>query len=229
MTLAEPAPQTGSSASGSYVYRDPLTLTRWLLGLLGLYVLMRVAALISDLMQWNLLKLAGTIPSSQFEALADANDLRQRVIAILFLIVLVATVVVFACWIVRANRNARALGAVGMTFSPGWSVGWYFIPIAALWKPFQAMREIWKASVDPIGWQSLPTDPILGWWWAGFILSCISGQISFRLPTNTLDDLRVSTAVSTVDDVVDIVATILALVLVERLCRIQRTRQLQLR
>jgi hypothetical protein len=224
MTLAEPAPKTGSSVTRGYVYRDPLNLTRWLQGVLILYVVARIAAFVTDLSEYNLVNLAGTIPSAQFQSRANASDQMQQIVGALFLVVFIITAVVFACWIIRANRNARALGAVGMVFSPGWSIGWYFIPVAFLWKPFQAMREIWKASVKPIGWESLATDPILGWWWAGFVLSCITGQISFRMPTTTLDDLRGSAAVSMVDDITDIVATILALVLVERLCRIQRAR-----
>jgi hypothetical protein len=224
MTLAEPTPQLGSSGTRIYDYRDPLTLSRWLEGLLGLYIVVRAAAFIVDLLQLKLLDLAGTVSSSQFQTWAEASDQREQIVAVLFLAVLVITVVVFACWIVRANRNARALGAVGMTFSPGWSVGWYFVPIVSLWKPFQAMREIWKASVNPTGWKSLPTDPLIGWWWAAFVLSCITGQASFRMPTNTLDQLSASSVVSMIDDGVDIVATALALLLVERLCRIQRAR-----
>lgn len=224
MTLAEPTPPLSSSGTRVYEYRDPLTLTRWLEGLLGLYIVARAAAFIVDLLQLKLLGLAGTVSSSQFQSWAEASDQREQTVAVLFLAVFVITVVVFASWIVLVNRNARALGAVGMTFSPGWSVGWYFVPIASLWKPFQAMREIWKASVNPTGWQSLPTHPVVGWWWAAFVLSCITGQISYRMPTNSLDELGASSVVSMIDDGVDIVATALALLLVARLCRIQRRR-----
>ena len=48
----------------------------------------------------------------------------------------------------RANYNARQLGAADMRFTPGWAVGWHFIPIAWFWKPYQAMTEIWRASVN---------------------------------------------------------------------------------
>jgi hypothetical protein len=158
--------------------------------------------------------------------LAAANDHRQQIVAIVYLIVSIAIVVLFCFWIYRANCNARALGAVGMTFTPGWSVGWFFVPIASLWKPFQAVREIWKASVDPINWYDLLTDPLLGWWWAGFIVSNILGQIAFRLSmaAETVDSLQSATIAEILSDAADIVATILALALVERLYRIQRAR-----
>jgi hypothetical protein len=113
-----------------------------------------------------------------------------------------------------------------MTFTAAWSVGWYFIPIASLWKPFQALREIWKASVDPVHWQSIPTNPLLGWWWAGFLVSNILDQASFRMSTaahglRALHDARV---VAMISDTTDIIAIVLACALVERLYRIQIAR-----
>lgn len=225
MATTEPAPIPDAIA-GAYSFRDLTTLTRWLEGLLTLYIVVRVANMLSDIAQSTLLEQAGRTPMVELREWATANDQRQQLMAVALLATLLVVVVVFSCWIVRANRNARALGAVGMTFTPGWSVGWFFVPIASLWKPFQAMREIWKASADPINWSAAPTDPLLGWWWAGFVASSLLGQVSFRMSmaAKTLDSLKSYTAVSILDDLVDVVATGLALALVERLCRIQRAR-----
>src|SRR5687767_1529604 len=63
-----------------------------------------------------------------------------------FTLVFVASVVVVAMWIHRAHANLRDAGTDGLEFTPGWAVGWYFIPFANLIKPFQAMRELWNAS-----------------------------------------------------------------------------------
>src|SRR5437868_6687462 len=71
-------------------------------------------------------------------SLLDGVELVSGLVTILVFII---TGVLFLRWIHRANRNARALGAQGMRFTPGWAVGWYFIPIASLWKPYQAMKE----------------------------------------------------------------------------------------
>ena len=76
-----------------------------------------------------------------------------------------ATAVVVSRWIYRANSNARALGASEMAFSPGAAVGWYFVPIANLWKPYQGMREIWRASVSPARWKRQPVSALLPAWW----------------------------------------------------------------
>lgn len=75
------------------------------------------------------------------------------------------TAVIVSRWIYRANSNARALGASEMAFTPGAAVGWYFVPIANFWKPYQAMREIWKASVSPAGWERQRVSALLPTWW----------------------------------------------------------------
>ena len=73
-------------------------------------------------------------------------------------------------WTYRANHNARCLGALGMVFTPGWSVAWRFIPIANLWKPYQVMKEIWFASASPSSWSSNGSAPgLLRWWWFLFL------------------------------------------------------------
>ena len=82
-------------------------------------------------------------------------------------------VVLFCIWIFRANQNARALGAQGMKFSPGWCVGWFFIPIMNFIKPYQAVREIWRASSsdEAIAWDSVQTPLLLKVWWTLWVLS----------------------------------------------------------
>ncbi|MDE2763285.1 MAG: DUF4328 domain-containing protein [Gemmatimonadota bacterium] len=77
----------------------------------------------------------------------------------------VASAVLVLVWIHRANHNARALGATGLKMTPGWAVGWYFVPIAWFWKPYQAMKEIWQASIDPKHWWRQGGSPLLVWWW----------------------------------------------------------------
>ena len=82
-------------------------------------------------------------------------------------------------WTHRVCSNAYALGGMEKSLNPitpGWAVGYYFIPIVSLWKPYQAMKEIWMASVD----EEKPSS-VLGTWWTFWILSGIIGQISLRL------------------------------------------------
>lgn len=60
----------------------------------------------------------------------------------------VATVIVFLIWLYRSHKNLYALRPTALNFSPGWAVGWWFVPFLAFYKPFQVVREVWWES-DP--------------------------------------------------------------------------------
>jgi hypothetical protein len=84
-------------------------------------------------------------------------------------------IIAFCLWIYRANRNLYKHQLHGMEFTPGWSVGWFFIPIATFWMPFRAMREIWKGSTtidnddEKEHWKTNEPSSILGVWWALYV------------------------------------------------------------
>jgi hypothetical protein len=96
------------------------------------------------------------------------------------LLALLVTSIVVLCWIYRASVNAHA-AAPGLTITPGWAVGWYFVPIANLWKPFQAMKEIWLGSHFGANWEAGYTSDLLNWWWGLYILDSFIGNASWRL------------------------------------------------
>ena len=100
-----------------------------------------------------------------------AEGARQSILSIGGLGTWLICAILFCTWVVRANKNARGLGAEGLKTSPGWCAGWFFIPIAFWIKPYQAVREIWQAS-DPnmpahstMGWQGSDVGgAVVGWW-----------------------------------------------------------------
>jgi Domain of unknown function (DUF4328) len=101
-------------------------------------------------------------------AQAEAQDARQRLFGALELALGLAAGIALWVWLYRANRNARALGAEGMTYSPAWSVGWFFVPLANLVMPYVVFRELWKASTPGAGprWRQAPVSVVLGLWYA---------------------------------------------------------------
>jgi hypothetical protein len=201
-------------------FRNPTSLTRALQFLLVARLVLDVLGLLSCRAQYQLLQ------STFTEAEAAANDFRHGTIGGIQFLAGIVTAVVFCCWIYRVNGNARALGASGMEFTPGWSVGWYFVPFANLWKPFQAMREIWKASKNPTQWQSEPTDQILRWWWFGWITNNILGQVDLRvtLAARDVSSLSAASVIGAIDDGFGVFAIAFALVLITRVSRMQMTR-----
>ena len=117
-------------------------------------------------------------------ALFDPMALRPSdLAAIPMLVMMIVCIVVVAMWIYRTSANAHALSDE-MTITPGWAVGWYFVPIMNLVRPYQAMREIWMASHFRGNWHGEPTPGILGWWWGLWIVTNVLANISFRLGLN---------------------------------------------
>jgi hypothetical protein len=74
------------------------------------------------------------------------------------------------------------LGAERLEFTPGWAVGWFFIPFASLWMPFRAVREIWCRSHDPRDRRNCPSGSVLvGVWWTCWIADNLLASFSFIL------------------------------------------------
>jgi hypothetical protein len=143
-----------------------------------------------------------------------------------------ATMVIFVMWIYRANKNARRLGAVGMKFGPGWAAGWYFIPIANLFVPYLAMREIWKASANPWNWTAQRSGWILPCWWLLFVVSTLANTFSNMVWQNvhTVELLKGAAGLSFMSGMLAAIAIPFAIMLVSRICRMQmasRERALQ--
>ena len=110
-----------------------------------------------------------------------------------------------------------------MEFTPGWSIGWYFIPIFTLWKPYQAMKEIWKASHEPNDWGNASTSSILGWWWFFWIVTNAIGNVSFRLTTSAdeLNELINLNLINQASELFSIPLAIITLSLITRIYSVQ--------
>lgn len=85
-------------------------------------------------------------------------------------------IIMFLIWLYRCHKNLPALGAENLEFSPGWAVGWWFIPFLCLYKPFQVVREVWNESdpdvaPDDIRFHVAPGAPtLMVLWWALFLI-----------------------------------------------------------
>lgn len=89
---------------------------------------------------------------------------------------LVLGAIFFGMWMARAAH--RALGHTGFEITPGFGVGSFFIPIMNLWKPYQAMQDIWRASLANRNdsWLSTPTGDLVKGWWGAWLLAGFAGR-----------------------------------------------------
>jgi len=87
-------------------------------------------------------------------------------VALLALVLLVVNFILLMLWVYRTNKNTHNLPVPDLEYEPGWAVGWWFVPFANLWKPFDMMCELYNANRNPPDWHNLPRPALLWTWWA---------------------------------------------------------------
>ncbi|MEN6308360.1 MAG: DUF4328 domain-containing protein [Anaerohalosphaeraceae bacterium] len=107
--------------------------------------------------------------------------------------------ITFLVWVYRMNKNTHAFGGVELTYTPGWAVGWFFIPIANLIKPYFVVQEIYKASRHPVQWRQVSANMLIAAWWicwlAGSLLggpSKAHGDSTMLLPMLTFQKIHLA-------------------------------------
>jgi len=162
----------------------------------------------------------------------------QSAVGLLQLVLAIGGTVAYLMWVHRTYRNVPALGARGLRFGPGWAVGYYFIPIMNLFRPFQVMKETWQAS-DPewednegLAWSSTPSSGLLAAWWFFYLISVFAGQFAMRtsFQTKNVSDFILSDVAMIISDAVDLVSIPLIMLVIWRVDarQTQRSRRLGL-
>lgn len=130
-------------------------------------------------------------------------------------------------WLINSRDGALALYRGRKAFTPKWSVVWFFIPIASLWKPYQAMAWIRDASQKPIG---VNMGKLVGLWWTFYLLMNFSSRITSYLEkqADTQEAYATFARTSLILSSVDLVSVIFAVLVVFRLTKIQQVRAAEL-
>ena len=162
-------------------------------------------------------------PLSEGQEVAD-NPAGAVLVLLIFLIALVevviylATVIVFLMWLYRAYKNLRGLNPWNrLDYSPGWAVGSFFIPFMNLVVPYRIVKEVWQKSGPPDeAVMAAPNPP--GWfaaWWLFWLLAGFANNISMRLSFIEKIEDSPATMVSIVASALSIIAAIFAYVVVD--------------
>jgi hypothetical protein len=207
-------------------YRSPQGLAR--LAVVGL-VFAFFAELFSLLAEGGRLSIVNRAINHETLSAGEANtsDDIVRASALIGLAVLIGCAATFLVWLFRIVANNHALGARALRFTPGWSVGWWFIPIANFVRPFQVVAESWRAA-DPRQPRSSPdgraasrVSPLVVVWWIAFIVGNVIARFSVATGPDTLDGLHTTTEAAILSSSVLLVAALLAVFVVVRLTQRQ--------
>lgn len=142
-------------------------------------------------------------------------------VAVLSVLVYLATVIFFCVWLYRAHSNLTAFGTPrnGFEYSSGLAVGSFFIPFANLIIPYRAVREVWQKSIplDEALLSAPGTPTTFPIWWTFWLLSSFAGNLSFRLSFNEKVDEGTATIVSIVASALSIIAALMAYLVVDQI------------
>ena len=204
-------------------YRDPKPIARaailwtWIwLAFQSLYALACVYSLM------DLMRLPPDTPMAFSDPSPPQIEMSYNAVGIAALLHLIAFAIsgfLILKWIHRTNSNAQTWSST-IGVSPGWNVGFFFIPFANLWKPFQGVRETWQVSH---GGLDSPVPGWMRWWWAFWLATTILGNISFRieLQGTTVSAAQAGAAIDIVSGILGIPLALLLIRLVRELTAAQ--------
>lgn len=117
------------------------------------------------------------------------------------------------CWLVWQHRVASSLHPSLLRRTPGWHVGSWFIPIVALWFPFQNVSDIVRGTRAPV------SGGVLGSWWGLWVASALSPLlVNMIVPrVGAMSSLHSGIVLSIVSDVLLIAAAPFAWLIVQRI------------
>jgi hypothetical protein len=222
-------PGDASSFPSVVSYRDQKSFSTLVCVLLALNVALSLALIGSTIAETDLLQRAQSGSPFTFDEVS-ANDQRQQAISIGGIVALAIAGVAWLVWQHRAHTNLTALGAGELRFTPGWAVGWWFVPFANLVRPPQVMSELIRAS-DPASGRAENADPktprIVWVWWLIWVIGGLMTYAVSRVSTDDLASLLTRDRILIATEALHAIAAVLAILLVRRVQKLQSERAVQ--
>ncbi len=220
VVASNPAQDQSSAEPSAYRFQvDPTSLTKLLQRLLWIGVAVACVALVDDISEFVQVQIGHVAP----DQLTNADPI-QGIVALLQTGLGVATAITFLKWVYRAYKNVQGFGAEGLRFSPGWAIGYYFVPILSLIRPVQVMSEIWRASYDPRNWPRSPGSWLIATWWTLFLLYSGLTQVSLQIgiQASTTDQWTLAAIFAILGDFFSLPLSIVVLRLVTEIYKRQK-------
>jgi len=160
--------------------------------------------------------------------------LLQTFIALLEFPLFILSAIFFLMWIYRGYTNLPALRSTSAEFTPGWAVGWWFIPFVNLVKPFQVVRDLWSESdpeIDPDGFmvsvRSGAPAFILIWWITWLLSNFVANLTSGAMESRSANDVAASGYLFIANGIFHVVAALLAVKVIRSITSRQEERHLR--
>lgn len=194
--------------------------------LIWVILVLEIISFISGYFEYDLLRTIANGGEFSMEV-ANANDLRQQVIAIFYLIAYIISIVTFIQWFRRAYFNLH-LKVNYLVHNDVWAAGSWFVPIINFYRPYQIMKEMYRETKrllldNGISLNRDFTTNTLGWWWTLWIISAFIGRFIFRfsLKAETVAELTISTVADMVMNVIGILLALITIVVIKDYAKVE--------
>ena len=197
-------------------------LGRWLRWLLGVYGVVLGVEVLGGFAVIGALSGAGALePGSVGTRAAGLALLVMAGAGFVELAAYIAIAVLFLRFLYKAVQQARGFATPYSYVSPGWAVGYWFIPFINLYRPYETVKHLFKACAAEAGGEAKPAagDQLLGAWWAMFLVANVAGWMLARSDTDMSTAAGITTyAEYTIGcNVLLLIATLLFWMVVRRL------------
>lgn len=198
--------------------RDSTVLGRTCQVLLGLYTVLSAVYVVYS---WDMAKSMSQGVNPFVSAFGILNDEIYYTymgmsygISILFIL----NVIFFCIWTNRSMKNAWATPGFGFkpSMTPGWAVGWYFIPIMQFFRPLEGMKEIWERT-----FRGQANGSILTLWWTTWIIGSLIQRFKGSPASSDLREIANAVYRETIGLSITIVAGVTLAVIVGRVTKRQ--------
>ena len=196
----------------SETYRSGRTRSRVAVALLAVTGVILLLSALHDIRGFDLIRdaEAGTLSDSD----ATLYDQATQVYASLYLVAFVATAIAYLAWLSRTVDNVPKLTTELPEVTPRWSIGWWFVPIANLLKPYQIVRNVNSL----LSTETSTGNALIFAWWIAWLVAGVGGAIVSRLPEPaTLNDLNTWFTANLVLDLTTVLAAGLAILVVRQI------------
>ena len=104
------------------------------------------------------------------------SDILTTITGLVQFVLLLMVMINFFRFIHRVSKNLQFQHNQALSTTPGWTVGYFFVPILNLYKPYHAIKEIIQVS----GKSEIVDTSKLGLWWGLWITSNVLGRMAVQ-------------------------------------------------
>ena len=128
--------------------------------------------------------LAGAGPSDRALRGAGLSLILMAGMSLIQFVMFAAIAFLFLRLLYKSVQKAEGFAKPFRYVSPGWAVGYWFIPLMNLYRPFDVVKALFRACAEEVGGEPAAGEQLLGAWWALFLLSNFADMALARMDTD---------------------------------------------